>query len=403
MATVIHHGGGVGTYKSFSVIQRHAIPQLQQGRYVVSTIRGFDSIRVIEAILDIDIPESSHIEYVDIDTVEGKEKIRRWWEWAPKGAYIIIDEAQLIYPKGLKLTEYDYPARDGMTSQQTAELDDRPNGFIQAFTMQRHYNWDLAIITPNIRMLLPEMREVAQIAYEHRRLGDLIPWRKHGWREIQHLPMETAKQSVHPPKTYNADKRIYKIYKSTKTGAHTNSGAEQSIFKNPKVVGSLSIAFIGIVTFIYILSTAIFGEGGTLDLDKNKRQIGEISDIANLNNVSNSNSDSVPRVSRDIETKTERRETTKLESELMSVVGQIDNEYIIAVGKPENEVQFTTSYLRMSGFTVTIKNQCMILLKNQNVEYVVRCPLHRRYFEPQNDKYEVQVQPFAALTSSQDA
>ena len=381
MATVIHHGGGVGTYKSFAVVQRHAIPQLQTGRVVISTIRGFDSIRVIEAVLGLEIPDESEIIFVDIETTKGLNKIRRWWEWAPKGAYIIIDEAQKVYPKSKKIDKYDYIPRDGMTSEETAEKDNLPDGFITAFTMQRHYNWDLAIICPNIKMLVPEIKEVTQTAYEHRRMSDLVPWRKHGWREKQHSPNETAKSSIFDPIQYNADTRIYQVYKSTKTGEHTNSGAERSIFTNPKVIFALSTIVLSIGLLIYLLLFHVFGQGSSSAVEKSNEIVVKSSDIASTNYVDNSVKHSVSNDGDDVlEPGPEYIETTTFDSPRMAIVGRMFKDYIIEIGVGKEAYQLTTGQLYRNGVEVEIINNCKISLKHADQNYMVRCPLHRRSF-----------------------
>lgn len=400
MACAIHHGGGVGTYKTFSVLQRHAIPQLESGRVVISTIRGFDSIRVIEAVLELEIPKESSIQFVDLETTDGIEKIRRWWEWVPKGAYVIIDEAQLIYPKAKRIASYDYPARDGMTSDEAAKKDDKPNGFLQAFTMQRHYNWDLVIITPNVNMLVPEIRQVSQIAYEHKYLGGVAPWLKHGWREIQHSPTETGKSSAHPPIRYNADKRIYKVYKSTKTGNHSSGNAELSMFKNPKLIFFLSLSVLSIVTLVWLLSTRVFGEGGTLSLSKNQPDNVKVFDNAHFDNGVDSDDSKVSRVQSNLAVPAGNIETTQFHSKTMAIVGKFFDEYTIEVGIPPNAVQFSTGQLFRNGVKLKVVSDCLIELTFDEITYNVRCPLHLRKFESIDRDNEIKLTPFGALTGA---
>lgn len=404
MATVIHHGGGVGTYKTFAVIQRHAIPQLQKGRTVVSTIRGFNSTRVIEAVLDIELPESAKIIYVDIDTIEGVRKIRKWWEWVPEGAYIIIDEAQKVYPKGHKIADYDYPARtqeiDGveqpLSSAEAADFDNRPSGLVHAFTMQRHWNWDLALITPNIRMLIPELKEVTQVAYAHRKMGDLVPWRKHGWRETKHHPEESWKSSITPPIQYNADKRIYKVYQSTKTGDHKDGGAEQSIFKNPKVLTLLITIGISVPTFLYMLYGTIFNQGVNPVPVQGNANPQQIPASSRSNHVT-----PVPNATRSSTTHsvTQFQETTRLEfTQHISIIGQIGSDFIFEFGYPPDTYQLTTQDLTDSGVTVNHVNDCLAFLVTDTQKFRVRCPLHRRHFEAPKDQEQIpiNINPFQA-------
>ena len=401
MACAIHHGGGVGTYKTFSVLQRHAIPQLQAGRTVISTVRGFDSIRVIEAVLDIEIPDEASIVFVDLEKTEGIERIRRWWEWVPKGAYIIIDEAQLIYPKGKRLSNYDYPARDGLTSEEAAEEDDRPNGFLQAFTMQRHFNWDLAVITPNVKMLLPEITQVSQVAYEHKYMGGLVPWAKHGWREIQHSPLETGKSSKHPPVRYTADKRIYRVYKSTKTGGHSVANAERSILQNSKVISVFLFAIVSLSVCFYVLFNRFFSSSDVLPVEKNSVSSVQMVDSADNNNGVNSDAIPVSGVQLDSLAEPVRAETTGFHSSVMSIVGVFLDEYIIEVGVPPDAVQFSTGFLYRNGVKLNIVSDCLIEMEFADQLYNVRCPLHRRYFKEESkdrQNLNIDIKPLAAIT-----
>jgi len=398
MTCAIHHGGGVGTYKTFSVLQRHAIPQLLNGRVVVSTVRGFDSIRVIEAVLDIEIPESAKIIYVDLETTEGIDKIRRWWEWVPEGAYIIIDEAQLIYPKSKRIASYDYPEKEGRTSAESAEIDNRPNGFLQAFTMHRHYNWDLVVITPHIKMLVPEIKEVSQVAYEHKYMGALLPWAKHGWREIQHSPLETGKGSAHPPVRYTADRRIYKVYKSTKTGNHSDGNSERSIFQNPKVISTFGIIFLSISLFFWLLFTQILKPKNAVAAEENSLPVVQIPNIAGANNGINSNDVQIDSIQHSLEPVP--IETTKFHSATMAIVGKFFDEYTIEIGLPPNAVQFSTGYLFRNGVELNIISDCHIQMTFNDVLYNVRCPLHKRKSEPVEKDNTIRVAPFGALTGA---
>jgi len=401
MAAVIHHGGGVGTYKSFSVIQNHVIPQLIKGRIIVSTIRGLDSIRVIEAVLDIECHKDSEIIFVDIESIEGMEKIRRWWEWVPIGAYIIIDEAQLVYPKSKKITEYNYPASNSMTSEEAAQYDDRPMGFMHAFTMQRHNNWDLAIITPSIKMLVPEITQVAQVCYEHKRMGDLMPWKKHGWREIQHAPTERASSSVYGATQFTADKRIYKCYKSTKTGEHSISGSERSIFKNPRIIFAFSIIFISVIALVYLLIFQVFGSGGTLDSSRDRVDIVEVSDNADINYGSNGNNTKMAVFNSNTLAEIRPIETTSFDSPIMAIVGKLFKGYVIEIGRYPDAYQITTLDMYKNGATINIVSDCEIQMKIQEVDYVVRCPMHNRIFKQEkNNPITINPSPFNLLTEN---
>jgi len=400
MSTEIHYGGGVGTYKSYSAIQRYGIPQLQKGRTVISSIRGFDSIRVIESVMGIEIPKSAELIFVDLETIEGIAKLRRWWEWAPVGAFIIIDEAQLVYPKSIKLKEYDYLPRDGMTSEETALEDKKHNGFLHAFTMHRHSEWDLVILTPSIKMLLPEITGVTETAYEHKNTSGLLPWKKNCWREIKHAPTERASSSPYPPQNYKADKRIYSVYKSTKSGSHSDGNSNKSIFTNPKVVMVLLIPLVATIAFFYLLFFQILAKDDVQVIQENQLSDVQVSTIAGSDNVIIRNDDTAGNVQPVLD-KTKAIETTSFTSTTMAIVGKFFDEYTIEVGIPPNATQFSTSYLYKNGVKLNIINDCLIEMTFDNVLYNVRCPLHQRKFKsPKHKSKSIEIKPFAALTGA---
>ncbi|MFI3219299.1 MAG: zonular occludens toxin domain-containing protein [Methylococcales bacterium] len=103
MATAIHHGAP-GSFKSFSVVQRYAIPALIEGRVVVTNVRGFDSLQTIrnaflqQSFFDrlrnkslFIFPESAKLYYFDTSTHEQRQFFATWYKWLPLGALLIID------------------------------------------------------------------------------------------------------------------------------------------------------------------------------------------------------------------------------------------------------------------------------------------------------------------------
>ncbi|MGQ7275478.1 zonular occludens toxin family protein [Marinobacter sp. V034] len=257
MSIVIHHGHP-GSYKSFGVLQRHAIPALQAGRTVVTNIRGFDSIEKVQATLQEPLPEEAEILNVNTEGRDEKDYMARWFHWAPQGALIIIDEAQAIYParrKDFRPEHLDYP---GGADQ--AKQDERPADMFEAYDMHRHYNWDVFLCTPNISKVHMDIRQAAQVAFRHYSMGELLPWKKGKWREVEHDPENNGKSKSHAygvPKEYKADPQVFKTYQSTKTGDHQSNQGPQSVFKDKRVVGYLSLSVISLLVFA-ILAVRIF-------------------------------------------------------------------------------------------------------------------------------------------------
>jgi zona occludens toxin len=260
MATSIHHGAP-GSFKSFSLVQRFAIPALQAGRVVVCNVRGFDSLeRIIEQYPDIDFPATAKLIYLETTTRESRMIMAGWFHWVPIGALIIIDEGQEIYPdrRDFKLESLDaFVCPDDFEPEQIAE--GRPVDVFTAFDKQRHYQWDIFISTTNVAKIKSEIRQVTEWAFRHRSLAGLFPWMKTSWIEHQHDPETSGKSESHrvgSPVRHKADPRIFKCYKSTATGGVTESQAGQSILKNPVLLLPLFGIVFGVGLLLYNFSNS---------------------------------------------------------------------------------------------------------------------------------------------------
>jgi|GEM_PF-947995 len=277
MATSIHHGPP-GSFKSFTLVQRFAIDALKEGRVVITNIRGFTSIdRVQDQFPDIKFPDSADLLFVNTEVEEGRRYMAGWFHWAPFGALIIIDEGQRIYPdrRDFKLESLDQKiVPPGYHVQDIAiEINDeytgqryivrRPEDAFVAFDMQRHFQWDVFISTPNIAKIKDPIREVAETAYRHKSLSGKLPKPLavlfgfyNSWYEFQHDPENGGKltsQIIGKPRKYKADERIFNCYQSTATGEHTDSKADQSILGDPKLRLLIFVILFAIGGFFYSL------------------------------------------------------------------------------------------------------------------------------------------------------
>ncbi|WP_444901593.1 zonular occludens toxin domain-containing protein [Microbulbifer sp. SSSA007] len=100
MTVIIHHGPN-GSFRSFGIVQRIAVPALQEGRTVVTNIKGFDYIDRICEALDVDIPQDEELIYIDTQgNDKAKQHLARWFHWAPFDALLVLDECQTIYREG---------------------------------------------------------------------------------------------------------------------------------------------------------------------------------------------------------------------------------------------------------------------------------------------------------------
>lgn len=246
MTAVIHHGPP-GSFKSFSIVQRVMIDALKKGRVVVTNMRGFNDVNHIAETMGFDAPDTAKIYAVDADTEEGFQHIARFFQWAPAGALIVIDEAQRAYPTRLRsFSDYDQPDDVVLSDDEGNPFLDqdgqpiyRPPTVENAFDQHRHCNWDIYLSTPNITKIHKEIRGVCEWAYRHRDITGIHPFSKRQkWREFKHDPEFSGKSVSHyfgTPQTYRVDKRVFTCYQSTKTGKAKGSNENISILRDRKI------------------------------------------------------------------------------------------------------------------------------------------------------------------------
>jgi zona occludens toxin len=270
MATSIHHGAP-GSFKSFALVQRFGIDALKEGRVVVTNIRGFHNLELIKAQFPkIVFPDSAQIIHITSETAVGRRLMAGFFHWVPFRALILIDEGQRIYPdrRNFKLESLDpFVCPEGYIPETLPASDDypagipRPEDIFTAFDMQRHFQWDIFISTPNIAKIQKPIREVAEYAYLHKSLSGKLPFLfKNTWYEFQHDPENNGKTASHrigTPHKYKADPRIFKCYQSTATGEHSDSKADKSILSDNGVRLKLFIIFLSIGCSGYIFYTSI--------------------------------------------------------------------------------------------------------------------------------------------------
>lgn len=247
MPIKIHHGPN-GSYKTSGAVWDDAVPAMKAGRPLITNIRGMTTERCLA--LFPDLPDSFEVIWIDTETVEGLDRARRWFHWAPRNAFIIFDEPQTIFLKKWTekaLEQFDYPG-----GPDKAKEDDRPIDFLDAWTRQRHWNWDIVLCTPNIRYLRDDIRQTCEMAYLHTNfavLGTLLKRLLNAdYKEVMHSAQDNRPGSDDKTiiKFRKIDKRVFKLYDSTATGQHRDTFTGQNLLASPKVlmpVGFLVILF----------------------------------------------------------------------------------------------------------------------------------------------------------------
>lgn len=255
MSIKIHHGPN-GSYKTSGALQDDAVTAIKAGRIVITNIRGFTLDRVMNAIPDH--PDSVDVINLSLESQEDLAKMRTWFQWAPRGAFIIFDETQIVFPKAWKekdLEQFDFPG--GLEAAKEA---DRPTSWLDAWTRHRHWNWDIVLTTPNIRYIRDDIRLTCEKAYLHSNLA--VIGIKGRYKEAMHDAQDNK-----PPydgKTIVSIKKIkpetFKLYESTATGIATDTIAGKNLFGSPKVL--LLLAFVAVM-FAYSFRNGVPTLGGT--------------------------------------------------------------------------------------------------------------------------------------------
>ncbi|MBD9632874.1 zonular occludens toxin domain-containing protein [Pseudomonas sp. PDM19] len=246
MSIKIHHGPN-GSYKTSGAIQDDAVPALKEGRVIITNVRGFTLDRAYTVFPDL--PNTAQIINLDLESLADLEKMRTWFQWAPRGAFLIFDETQLLFPKSWRerdLEKFDFPG-----GPEAAHEADRPMGWLDAWTRHRHFNWDIVLTTPNISYIRDDIRMTCEMAYKHSNLAVIgIPGR---YKEAQH-----DAQLNRPPAdgTIVEYKRIkqqtFRLYQSTATGKTQDTKAGKSLLRSPKLVLLLALlaGTIGFVSYM---------------------------------------------------------------------------------------------------------------------------------------------------------
>lgn len=390
MSIVIHHGHP-GSYKSFGVLQRHAIPALQEGRTIVTNIRGFDSLEKVEDALGEALPEEAAILNVNTEGREEKEYMARWFHWAPPGSLVIIDEAQAIYPakrKDFKPENLDYPGGPDQAKQ-----DERPADMFEAYDMHRHYNWDVFLCTPNISKVHTDIRQAAQVAFRHYSMGELLPWKKGKWREVEHDPENNGKAKSHAygvPKEYKADATIFKTYQSTKTGEHQSNQGPQSVFKDKRVVGYLSLSVIALLLFAGFAVSIFQREKAYPQTDP-----AAIESIDATGAYGVSDGRHVRRPQTDAANGHRVTPGTRhhpLGDAALTIAGQINRAYLFHATDREGEFSITQRELFTFGYRILYQRPCLAQLW-WNGEKVQDIYCHRNRIQAPEPRREPDVQP----------
>jgi len=241
--------GPPGSYKTASAVWDDVTECAKQGRVLITNVRGLTEQKCGDYLKEI--KPGFKVMHFAMDKPSEMGVLRRWWQWAPFGAYFVLDEVQAIYPPfwtAKQMRDLDGP---GDRDRKWPSGENMPKEMEIAFDMHRHGNWDFTFTTPNIKKVRPEIRAAAEWAYKHRNLAYTGIF-KGSYMEFQH----NAEDNGNPGDIFVSRKRkvpphVFKLYGSTATGTAKDSDAGGSIFKSPKF---LSMA-VGIGLLLLFVAT----------------------------------------------------------------------------------------------------------------------------------------------------
>ncbi|MBL0666284.1 zona occludens toxin [Aeromonas jandaei] len=241
MSIKIHHGAP-GSYKSSGAIHTDVIPAIKAGRHIITNVRGFTAERCKE-VLGKAVPDEFKVTYIDTEAQEGRDHLARFYHWAPKGVFFLVDEVQRIFPPAWRqsdLDRLDYPG-----GPEVAKADGRPETIDVAFDMHRHHNWDFVFTTPNIKKVHAVIRAASETAIRHTNMKILGFGKR--YKTVLHLADNSgaSMSDVLQAKPFNkVPNYVFKLYDSTTTGQVTDTIAGSSILRDPKI-----LFFLGVIGF----------------------------------------------------------------------------------------------------------------------------------------------------------
>ncbi|GAB1411224.1 hypothetical protein MASR1M90_23780 [Desulfovibrionales bacterium] len=211
------------------------------GRVVITNVRGLsDEQRVRDVMAKAfprrTVPASFELVWIDTDTEEGIFAMQSFWTWADCGAFLLIDEAQSFWPSEMRPSDWAPFALPGGVD--SARIQGRPRDYADAWTRHRHFNWDIVLTTPDIKLFHTKIRSVSEAAYLHK--NQALIGLKGRFLEGMHLASNNGSDSdIMTIRQRKIPKWVFQLYQSTSTGVVSDTKAGLPIWKNPKIMGLL--------------------------------------------------------------------------------------------------------------------------------------------------------------------
>ncbi len=254
MGIKIHHGPD-GTFKTSGAIKDDILKVIKRGRVLITNIRGFSRERCIQVLGKRKVHNNFRVIFVDTELQDGRDKLARFFHWAPEKAFFVIDEVQRIFKPAwkekdlalLKIYEGKPPAQG------------RPEDIHVAFDMQRHHGWDFVLTTTSIKKVHSLIKDMAKVAIRHVNLGI-----SRFYKTVEHDCANDGKSKSNKEveRSFNwVPSKVFALYSSTKTGSFENAEPRTPVYKNPTVVF--------LVLFLFVLWSYLFSKGTPKTFQRN--------------------------------------------------------------------------------------------------------------------------------------
>jgi zona occludens toxin len=356
------------------------------GRVVVTNVRGLDNRQLVVDTLENakkyfiypafkEIPSSFDIIFVDTTNQAGRDSLAAFFHWVPHGAFLLIDEAQMIFPlvwKEKDLKRFDYPG-----GLKAAHADNRPPNFLLAFEMHRHYGWDIVLTTPNIKSIRTDIRSTCEAAYKHK--NQALIGLGGRYLEAFHFAQDNGTTSQFlSVRNRKIKSYVWKLYKSTATGSFSDTIGGTPLWKNPRVAGLLLlIAGLSVYILFKPAPSFISSPAPVSNLPDELLPVQENNDKTRVYGIG----DVVP-VKASSSAPVIEHPFSKHQWRLVGVTNfnhQI--RFYIELSTETEYVTYSSSELKSFGYSYAYHGQCHIDVTFQNQTFAVRC-FKSRHSEP---------------------
>lgn len=368
MSVKIHHGPP-GSYKTSGAVMDDFVEAVFAGRVVITNVRGLKDEPLIREVLSKafpkrKIPDSFELVWVDTETEEGIFDIQAFWIWADCGAFILIDEAQAFWPSEMRPSDWAPLALRGGVD--AARIQGRPRDYPDAWTRHRHFNWDIVLTTPDIKLFHAKIRSVSEAAYIHKNQA-LIGIRGR-YLEGMHLASNNGFSSdLFSVRHRKIPSWVFELYQSTSTGVVSDTKAGQPFWRDPKIMG-LAIFLLVIVAFL-------ISRGNPLNIFRTKGVLADAVDAQNSSIPLDSPSSALPGRAASDPFDNLRGKTIWLVGSQSFQTGQRIMETLLFELQGSDETVgavITSDALTRLGYSITRINRNLVSVARDGQEYFIR-------------------------------